>query len=171
MWVPSDLKKINYILMKFVLINIGKTLDIHLSSLQEQYQNRLKHYLSFEVINIPELKNTKNLSSSEQTAKESELILKKFEIGDDVILLDERGTEFSSVEFADFLSKKMHSSNKRIVFVTGGAYGFSEELYRRANNMVSLSRMTFSHQMVRLIFVEQLYRAMTILKGEPYHHA
>ena len=157
--------------MKFVLINIGKTLDIHLSSLQEQYQNRLKHYLNFEVINIPELKNTKNLSSSEQAAKESDLILKKLEIGDDVILLDERGTEFTSVEFADFLSKKMHSSNKRIVFVTGGAYGFSEELYRRANNIVSLSRMTFSHQMVRLIFVEQLYRAMTILKGEPYHHA
>ena len=157
--------------MKFVLINIGKTLDIHLSSLQEQYQNRLKHYLSFEVVNIPELKNTKNLSASEQAAKESESILKKLEVGDNVILLDERGTEFSSIEFADFLSKKMHSSNKRIVFVTGGAYGFSEELYRRANDMVSLSRMTFSHQMVRLIFVEQLYRAMTILKGEPYHHA
>jgi 23S rRNA (pseudouridine1915-N3)-methyltransferase len=157
--------------MKFVLINIGKTIDIHLSSLQEQYQNRLKHYLSFEVVNIPELKNTKNLSASEQAAKESELILKKLEVGDNVILLDERGTEFSSIEFADFLSKKMHLSNKRIVFVTGGAYGFSEELYRRANDMVSLSRMTFSHQMVRLIFVEQLYRAMTILKGEPYHHA
>ncbi|HNZ62230.1 MAG TPA: 23S rRNA (pseudouridine(1915)-N(3))-methyltransferase RlmH [Paludibacteraceae bacterium] len=157
--------------MKFVLINIGKTIDIHLSSLQEQYQNRLKHYLSFEVVNIPELKNTKNLSASEQAAKESESILKKLEVGDNVILLDERGTEFSSIEFADFLSKKMHSSNKRIVFVTGGAYGFSEELYRRANDMVSLSRMTFSHQMVRLIFVEQLYRAMTILKGEPYHHA
>ncbi|MBP7151893.1 MAG: 23S rRNA (pseudouridine(1915)-N(3))-methyltransferase RlmH, partial [Paludibacteraceae bacterium] len=152
-------------------INIGKTIDIHLSSLQEQYQNRLKHYLSFEVVNIPELKNTKNLSASEQVAKESESILKKLEVGDNVILLDERGTEFSSIEFADFLSKKMHSSNKRIVFVTGGAYGFSEELYRRANDMVSLSRMTFSHQMVRLIFVEQLYRAMTILKGEPYHHA
>ncbi|MDS1031601.1 23S rRNA (pseudouridine(1915)-N(3))-methyltransferase RlmH [Porphyromonadaceae sp. NP-X] len=157
--------------MKFVLINIGKTIDIHLSSLQEQYQNRLKHYLSFEVVNIPELKNTKNLSASEQAAKESESILKKLEVGDNVILLDERGTVFSSLEFADFLSKKMHSSNKRIVFVTGGAYGFSEELYRRANDMVSLSRMTFSHQMVRLIFVEQLYRAMTILKGEPYHHA
>jgi len=157
--------------MKFVLINIGKTIDIHLSSLQEQYQNRLKHYLSFEVVNIPELKNTKNLSASEQAAKESESILKKLEVGDNVILLDERGTEFSSIEFADFLSKKMHSSNKRIVFVTGGAYGSSEELYRRANDMVSLSRMTFSHQMVRLIFVEQLYRAMTILKGEPYHHA
>jgi 23S rRNA (pseudouridine1915-N3)-methyltransferase len=157
--------------MKFVLINIGKTIDIHLSSLQEQYQNRLKHYLSFEVVNIPELKNTKNLSASEQAAKESELILKKLEVGDNVILLDERGTEFSSPEFADFLSKKMHLSNKRIVFVTGGAYGFSEDLYRRANDMVSLSRMTFSHQMVRLIFVEQLYRAMTILKGEPYHHA
>ena len=157
--------------MKFVLINIGKTIDIHLSSLQEQYQNRLKHYLSFEVVNIPELKNTKNLSASEQAAKESELILKKLEVGDNVILLDERGTEFSSIEFADFLSKKMHLSNKRIVFVTGGAYGFSEDLYRRANDMVSLSRMTFSHQMVRLIFVEQLYRAMTILKGEPYHHA
>jgi 23S rRNA (pseudouridine1915-N3)-methyltransferase len=112
--------------MKFVLINIGKTIDIHLSSLQEQYQNLLKHYLSFEVVNIPELKNTKNLSASEQAAKESESILKKLEVGDNVILLDERGTEFSSIEFADFLSKKMHSSNKRIVFVTGGAYGFSE---------------------------------------------
>ena len=119
---------------------------------------------------IPELKNTKNLSVSEQVEKEADLILKQLESNDEIILLDEKGKQFTSVGFSEFISKKMLSSVKRTVFVVGGPYGFSERVYNRANSMVSLSAMTFSHQMIRLIFVEQLYRAMTILKGEPYHH-
>jgi len=130
----------------------------------------LKFYIPFEMVVIPELKNTKNLSVSEQVEKEADLILKQLEPNDEIILLDEKGKQFTSVGFSEFISKKMLSSVKRTVFVVGGPYGFSERVYNRANSMVSLSAMTFSHQMIRLIFVEQLYRAMTILKGEPYHH-
>ena len=119
---------------------------------------------------IPELKNTKNLSVSEQQEKEADLILKQLETSDEVVLLDEKGKQFTSVGFSEFISKKMLASHKRMVFVVGGPYGFSERVYQRANGKVSLSAMTFSHQMIRVIFVEQLYRAMTILKGEPYHH-
>ena len=119
---------------------------------------------------IPELKNTKNLSIAEQQEKEADLILKQLETSDEVVLLDEKGKQFSSVGFSEFISKKMLASHKRMIFVVGGPYGFSERVYQRANGKVSLSAMTFSHQMIRLIFVEQLYRAMTILKGEPYHH-
>lgn len=119
---------------------------------------------------IPELKNTKNLSISEQTEKEADLILKQLENSDEVVLLDEKGKQYSSMGFSEFLSKKMLASHKRMIFVVGGPYGFSERVYQRANGKISLSSMTFSHQMIRVIFVEQVYRAMTILKGEPYHH-
>lgn len=156
--------------MKIILLTVGKTTDNQLIKLQETYQNRLKHYIPFEFQVIPELKNTKNLSTNEQCEKEAELILKSIETSDEVILLDEKGKQFTSVGFSEFIAKKMLASHKRVVFIVGGPYGFSEKVYKRANGMVSLSAMTFSHQMIRLIFVEQLYRAMTILKGEPYHH-
>ena len=156
--------------MKIILLTVGKSTNSQLIKLQEEYQNRLKFYIPFEMVVIPELKNTKNLSISEQTEKEGELILKQFETNDEVVLLDEKGKQFTSMGFSDFISKKMLASHKRMIFVVGGPYGFSEKVYSRANSKVSLSSMTFSHQMIRLIFVEQLYRAMTILKGEPYHH-
>jgi len=156
--------------MKITLLTVGKTTDIHLIKLQEEYQNRLKFYLPYESLVLPELKNTKNLSITEQQEKEADLILKQLETSDEVILLDENGKQFTSVGFSKFIAKKMLASHKRMVFVVGGPYGFSERIYKRANGLVSLSSMTFSHQMIRIIFVEQLYRAMTILKGEPYHH-
>jgi len=156
--------------MKITLLTVGKTTDIHLIKLQEEYQNRLKFYLPYESLVLPELKNTKNLSIAEQQEKEADLILKQLETSDEVILLDEKGKQYTSVGFSKFIAKKMLASHKRMVFVVGGPYGFSERIYNRANGMVSLSSMTFSHQMIRIIFVEQLYRAMTILKGEPYHH-
>jgi 23S rRNA (pseudouridine1915-N3)-methyltransferase len=156
--------------MKIILLTVGKSTNSYLIKLQEEYQNRLKYYIPFEMQVIPELKNTKNLSIAEQQEKEADLILKQLETSDEVVLLDEKGKQFSSVGFSEFISKKMLASHKRMIFVVGGPYGFSERVYQRANGKVSLSAMTFSHQMIRLIFVEQLYRAMTILKGEPYHH-
>ena len=156
--------------MKITFLVVGKTNHSSLIQLQEEYRNRLKHYISFETITIPELKNTKNISESEQKEKEADLILKQLETTDEVILLDEKGKQLTSVAFSEFLSKKMLASHKRMVFVVGGPYGFSERIYNRANGLISLSAMTFSHQMIRVIFVEQLYRAFTILKGEPYHH-
>lgn len=156
--------------MKIILLTVGKTTDYNLIKLQEDYQNRLKFYIHFETITVPELKNTKNLSVGEQLEKEADMLLKQFDTNDEIILLDEKGKQFTSVGFSEFLSKKMLSSVKRMVFVVGGPYGFSERVYKRANGKISLSSMTFSHQMIRLIFVEQVYRAMTILKGEPYHH-
>lgn len=156
--------------MKIKLLTVGKTTNPHLIKLQDEYQNRLKYYIPFDLTVIPELKNTKNLSVDEQQEKEADLILKQLEINDEVILLDEKGKQYTSVGFSEFISKKMLASHKRMIFVVGGPYGFSERVYQRANGKISLSAMTFSHQMIRLIFVEQLYRAMTILKGEPYHH-
>lgn len=156
--------------MKIVFLTIGKTIDPHLISLQEEYQNRLKHYVPFEYIVVPELKNTRSLSENEQKEKEADLLLKSFESTDEIILLDENGKHYTSVEFSDYISKKLLSSQKRMVFVVGGPYGFSKRVYSRANGLISLSKMTFSHQMVRMIFTEQLYRAFTILRGEPYHH-
>jgi 23S rRNA (pseudouridine1915-N3)-methyltransferase len=156
--------------MKITFLTVGKTTNPHLIKLQEEYQNRLKYYIPFETVVIPELKNTKNLSISEQQEKEADLILKAFEANDEVIMLDERGKQYSSMGFSEFIAKKMLASHKRMIFVVGGPYGFSERVYQRANGKISLSAMTFSHQMIRLIFTEQLYRAMTILKGEPYHH-
>ena len=131
---------------------------------------RTKHYTSFDMEVIPELKNTKSLSMEQQKEKEGELILKAIQPGDVVVLLDEHGKEFRSIEFADWVEKKMHTVNKRLVFVIGGPYGFAPSVYAAAQEKISLSKMTFSHQMIRLIFVEQLYRAMTILNNGPYHH-
>jgi len=156
--------------MKIILLVVGKSTDSNLIKLQEEYQNRLKYYIPFEMQVIPELKNTKNLSISEQTEKEADLILKQLENSSKRWQIDEKGKQYSSMGFAEFLSKKMLASHKRMIFVVGGPYGFSERVYQRANGKISLSSMTFSHQMIRVIFVEQVYRAMTILKGEPYHH-
>ena len=156
--------------MKIVFLTIGKTINPHLVALQNDYQERLKHYIPFEYQCIPEIKNNRNLSENEQKEKEADLLLKAIEPNDEIILLDENGKLFGSVEFSVFLEKKLNSSNKRMIFVVGGPYGFSKRIYDRANGLISLSKMTFSHQMVRLIFVEQLYRAFTILRGEPYHH-
>lgn len=158
------------ILMKVILLTVGKTNDLSLKNVILDYQKRLKFYISFEMEEIPELKNTKSMSEEVQKQKEGELLLKYFQDGDDVILLDDKGSQFSSMEFASYIEKKSVSGLKRLIFVVGGPYGFSSAVYARANGKVSLSKMTFSHQMVRLIFVEQLYRAMTILRGEPYHH-
>jgi 23S rRNA (pseudouridine1915-N3)-methyltransferase len=156
--------------MKICLLVIGKTDELYLQKGIELFMKRIPHYISFEMKVIPDLKNSKNLSEEQQKAKEGELILLQLIPSDDLLLLDEQGFETSSVDFARFLEKKMISGIKRLVFLIGGPYGFSESIYARAIGKVSLSKMTFSHQMVRLIFLEQLYRAMTILKGEPYHH-
>jgi len=156
--------------MKITLLTVGKTTNPHLIKLQEEYQNRLKFYTPFDIVVIPELKNTKSMSVSEQVEKEADMILKQIELNDKVVLLDEKGKQFTSVAFSEYIAKKIMASHKRMIFVVGGPYGFSERVYQRANNKISLSTMTFSHQMIRLIFIEQLYRAMTILKGEPYHH-
>lgn len=156
--------------MKFSLIVIGKTTDNYLAKAIDDYLNRIKHYVPFEYEVVPDIKNTKSMSFELQKLKTCELLLKSLQPNDEVILLDERGSEFSSLGFSQFLEKKMQVSQKRIVFVIGGAYGFSDELYKKANSKLSISKMTFSHQMIRLLFVEQFYRAMTILKGEPYHH-
>ena len=156
--------------MKIVFLTIGKTINKHLIELQNDYQERLKHYIPFDYIAIPELKNNRNLTEAEQKEKEADLILKAFEPTDEVILLDENGKQYSSVVFSEFISKKIMGNQKRMVFVVGGPYGFSQRIYNRANGLISLSKMTFSHQMVRIIFAEQLYRAFTILRGEPYHH-
>jgi 23S rRNA (pseudouridine1915-N3)-methyltransferase len=156
--------------MKITLILNGKTEDDYIIKGFAVYEQRLKHYLSFETILIPALKNAKSLNFEQQKKKEAELILKNIQSSDKVILLDENGKEYDSVGFSDFIQQQMNSGIKNVVFVVGGPYGFSEEIYQRANGKISLSKMTFSHQMVRLFFAEQLYRAMTILKNEPYHH-
>lgn len=156
--------------MKFIFLVVGKTNDKCLIELIDDYQKRLKHYVNFTTQVIPELKNVKNMSFAEQKEKEADLILKNIELNDEVILLDENGKQFTSVGFAAYLEQKLLSPTKRLVFVVGGPYGFSDRVYSRAAGKISLSKMTFSHQMIRLIFVEQLYRGMTIIKGEPYHH-
>lgn len=156
--------------MKICLLVVGKTDEVYLQQGTEIFLKRIPHYLPFEMKVIPDIKNTKSLSPELQKEREGELILQQLAPPDELILLDERGAEFTSVAFAQFLEKKMLTGIKRVVFVVGGPYGFSERVYSRSNSSVSLSKMTFSHQMVRLIFAEQLYRALTILKGEPYHH-
>ena len=157
--------------MKVTLLVVGKTTDPHIVALIDDYKRRLTHYLPFEMVVIPELKNAKNLTEEQQKQQEGELILKAVGKGATahVVLLDEHGCEYRSVAFADYLQKRM-SAGQDIIFVVGGPYGFSPEVYARANAKISLSQMTFSHQMVRLCFVEQIYRAMTILRSEPYHH-
>ena len=156
--------------MKIILLVIGKTDEAYLQKGLEIFLKRIPHYVSFEMKVIPDIKNAKNLSEEQQKDKEGELILQQILSSDELFLLDENGLEASSVDFARFLEKKMLSGIKRLVFVIGGPYGFSGNVYSRAIGKISLSKMTFSHQMVRLIFAEQLYRALTILKGEPYHH-
>ncbi|WP_338407500.1 23S rRNA (pseudouridine(1915)-N(3))-methyltransferase RlmH [uncultured Flavobacterium sp.] len=156
--------------MNIKLIAIGKTDNKNLQSLIDEYQKRLSFYIKFDLEIIPDIKNVKNLSESQQKEKEGELILAKISPTDQLILLDENGKTFSSVAFSEELQKKMNSGVKTLVFVIGGPYGISENVYNKANGKISLSLMTFSHQMVRLFFIEQLYRGFTILKNEPYHH-
>jgi 23S rRNA (pseudouridine1915-N3)-methyltransferase len=156
--------------MKIKLVSVGKTEDEYIREGVSVYESRLKHYLPFEFIVLPALKNARNMPVEEQKRKEGEVILKALSASDVVILLDEGGKEHTSVGFAGFLRQQMNSGIKTLIFVIGGPYGFSQEVYSRANGKLSISRMTFSHQMVRLFFTEQLYRAMTILNNEPYHH-
>lgn len=156
--------------MKIALVVIGKTDAGYFVEAIDEYKSRLVHYIPFEMEVIPDLKNVKNLSESQQKEKEGESILKSLQAGDYLVLLDDKGKEFTSMQFSAYLEKKMHTVARRLVFVVGGPYGFSEAVYRAASEKISLSKMTFSHQMIRLIFVEQVYRAMTILNHEPYHH-
>ena len=156
--------------MKIKLLAIGKTDNKHLIQLIEEYQNRLKHYIKFELEVIPDIKNVKNLSEVQQKEKEGALILSKLQNTDDLVLLDDKGKHFTSIEFSQYLQEKMNSGIKQLVLVIGGPYGFSDTVYKKAIAKISLSKMTFSHQMIRLFAVEQIYRAFTILKNEPYHH-
>ena len=156
--------------MKGVLIVVGKTTDKRFAAIIQEYAERILHYIPFDIEVIPELKNTKGISQNEQKQREGELILRSLQAGDYIVLLDEHGSERTSMEFAAWMQKKMSAGPKRLVFIIGGPYGFSENVHKRGNEEISLSRMTLSHQMVRMLFVEQIYRAMTILNGEPYHH-
>jgi len=156
--------------MKGVLIVVGKTTDKRFEAIIKEYVERICHYIPFAVEVIPELKSTKGLSQNEQKEREGEMIQKCLQTGDYVVLLDEHGSERSSMEFAAWMQKKMSAGPKCLVFIIGGPYGFSDAIHKRGNEEVSLSKMTLSHQMVRMFFVEQIYRAMTILNGEPYHH-
>ena len=156
--------------MNIKLLAIGKTDNKNLQTLIDEYSKRLSFYIKFDLEIISDIKNVKNLSESQQKEKEGELILSKISATDYLILLDENGKTFSSMDFSNFLQKKMNSGIKTLVFVIGGPYGFSKEVYEKAQGKISLSLMTFSHQMVRLFVIEQLYRGFTILKNEPYHH-
>ncbi|WDF70132.1 23S rRNA (pseudouridine(1915)-N(3))-methyltransferase RlmH [Sphingobacterium oryzagri] len=156
--------------MKISLVCIGKTDESFVQTGIENYVKRLKHYINFEILVLPDIKHVKNLSQDQQKSKEGELILKQLQPADFVMLLDERGKMFRSLDFSKFIEQKLVSSVHHLVFVIGGPYGFSEDVYRRANQQLSLSQLTFSHQMIRLFFVEQVYRAFTIMRGEPYHH-
>ena len=156
--------------MKVKLIVVGETNTKYLFEGEKEYEKRLSHYIKFEEIIIPDIKQSGKLSKSELKKKEGQLITAKLKNSDHVILLDDKGKSFSSIQFSEFLQQKMNSGLKSLVFVIGGAYGFSNEVYQRANSKLSLSIMTFSHQMVRLIFKEQLYRGFSILRGEKYHH-
>lgn len=156
--------------MQIELIVVGKTDSKEVGALVEMYLKRINHYCRMAITTLPDIRNTKSLTTAQQSRSEGERILALVQESDFLVLLDERGTEHRSVEFAEWMGKRMSSGLKRLVFVIGGPYGFSEEVYRRANQQISLSRMTFSHQIVRAIFMEQIYRAFTILNNEPYHH-
>ncbi|MGJ1420927.1 23S rRNA (pseudouridine(1915)-N(3))-methyltransferase RlmH [Sphingobacterium spiritivorum] len=156
--------------MKITLICVGKTDEKYLIEGIEKYTGRLKHYITFGMVIIPDLKNSKNMSQAQQKEKEAALILKHISPQDTVVLLDEYGKEYRSVDFSRYLEKNMLNSTQHLVFVIGGPYGFDQTIYDRSVQKISLSKMTFSHQMIRLFFVEQVYRAFSILKGEPYHH-
>ena len=155
--------------MKITLLTLGKTTDARLSALIDDYQQRLKHYIPFEFVVVPDIKNAKSLTQDQLKTAEGEAILARLTPAMDVLLLDEHGREFRSIEYANFLQRKM-AAGRDLVLIIGGAYGFSQAVYDRANGKISLSQMTFSHQMIRLMAIEQIYRAMTILRGEPYHH-
>ena len=156
--------------MKILLLVVGKTDEDYIFDGVDKYRDRLKHYIGFEYEEIPDLKNRKTLSKNQQKKQEAHLIFSRLKMGDKVVLLDEKGASFRSVEFSKYLQKKMNSGIKRLVFIVGGPYGFDNSIYIKHQAKLSLSKMTFSHQMVRLFLCEQLYRAMTILKNEPYHH-
>ena len=156
--------------MKIKLIQIGKTDDKCVEALVQKYEKRLKSYINFEILTIPDIKNNKNLSEAQQKQKEGDLIRDKISTSDYLVLLDENGKEFTSEKFAVFLQKQMNSGIKNLIFIIGGPYGFSEAVYQRANSKLSLSQMTFSHQLVRSIFLEQLYRGYSIIHNHPYHH-
>ncbi|QTD37769.1 23S rRNA (pseudouridine(1915)-N(3))-methyltransferase RlmH [Polaribacter batillariae] len=156
--------------MKIKLLAIGKTDNKNLIQLIDEYQKRLKHYIKFELEIIPDIKNVKNLSEIQQKEKEGELILSKLQNTDVLVLLDDKGKNYTSIEFSKYLQKKMNAGIKQLVLVIGGPYGFSDAVYKKASGKISFSKMTFSHQMIRLFIVEQLYRGFTILKNEPYHH-
>lgn len=155
--------------MKAILFLVGKTTEKHFNTGINDYVGRITHYMPFEVKVIPDLKNTKNMTEAQQKQAEGDAILKQLQPTDTVVLLDEHGAEYRSIEFARWLENKQNTV-RRLIFIIGGPYGFSDDIYRRANEKISISKMTFSHQMIRLIFTEQLYRACTIIKGEPYHH-
>ncbi len=156
--------------MKFCLLVVGKTASSFMSKGIEEYKSRVNRYVGFEIISISDLKSTRGLTEMQQKEKEGEMLLASLTPSDTVILLDEKGREYTSREFADFQASMMNRGVKRLVYVIGGPYGFSQKVYDRADGKISLPRMTFSHEMARLFFCEQLYRAMTILRGEPYHH-
>ena len=156
--------------MKIVLVVVGKTNEKYLIEGISDYQKRLRHYAKFQIVEISNIKNAKSFSEIELIKKEGEMILKQINTSDYLVLLDDKGNNFSSPSFAEKLQQWMISGKKRLIFVVGGAYGFSQQVYDRGNEKLSLSKMTFSHQMVRLFFVEQLYRGYTILNNEPYHH-
>ena len=156
--------------MKILLLVIGKTDEKYLLEGMGKYRDRLKHYIGFDYEEIPDIKNRKSLSEAQQKKQEADLILAKLKVGDKLVLLDEKGKEYRSVEFAKHLQQQMNSGIKRLVFVVGGPYGFDTSVYNKSQGKLSLSKMTFSHQMIRLFMLEQVYRAMTILKNEPYHH-
>ena len=156
--------------MKTIFIAIGKTTDKRIATLTDEYIGRIGHYMPFEMQVIPELRNAKNLSQEQQKEQEGELLKKSIQPGDYVVLLDEHGQERRSMDFAQWIGKRMAAAPRRLVFVVGGPYGFAPQIYEMAQEEISLSLMTFSHQMIRLLFTEQVYRAMTIMRGEPYHH-
>ena len=156
--------------MKTIFIVIGKTTDRRIATLTDEYIGRIGHYMSFEMQVIPELRSAKNLSQEQQKAEESELLKKTLQPGDYIVLLDEHGKERRSIDFASWMQKRMAAAPRRLVFIVGGPYGFARQIHELAQEEISLSQMTFSHQMIRLLFVEQVYRAMTIIRGEPYHH-
>lgn len=156
--------------MNIKLIVVGKSESEHLRSWVEVYVKRLSHYIGFEIVTLPDVKNAKNLSVGELKEREGEMILRQIEKADKVVLLDEKGKEFSSIEFSKYLEKQMNASVRTLAFVVGGAFGFSPKVYEKIGERIAISRMTFSHQMIRLLVVEQIYRAFTILKGEPYHN-
>lgn len=156
--------------MKTMLLVVGKTTDTNIIKLIDEYVGRINHYMPFSIEVIPELKGAKNLSMDQQKEREAELIQKVLQPGDYIVLLDEHGRERRSMEFAQWMQKRMAAGPRRLVFIVGGPYGFSPQIHKMGNEEISLSQMTFSHQMIRLLFTEQIYRAMTILNGEPYHH-